>query len=58
MPGIFVVVPMVIAIVEAFTRPAYHAPQDEADQSEQKSASRNAFGICHVGPMQLIRAAS
>jgi hypothetical protein len=45
-PSIFVIVPMVIAIVVAFAR-ANDAAQNEADQPQDKGAFRNTLGIIH-----------
>jgi hypothetical protein len=45
-PCIFVIVPMVIAIIVTFAW-ANNAAQNEADQAQQEGAFRNTLGIFH-----------
>jgi hypothetical protein len=45
-PSIFVVIPMVIAIVVAFARPN-HTAHNKANQSEYKGAGRNTLCVFH-----------
>jgi hypothetical protein len=45
-PCIFVIVPMVIAVIVAFAR-ANHAAQNKAQKPQQEGAFRNTLGIFH-----------
>jgi thiol:disulfide interchange protein len=47
MPCIFVIVPMVIAIIEAFAWPD-DAAQNKAHQSQKERARSDALYVCHV----------
>ena len=46
-PCIFVIVPMVIAIIEAFAWPD-DAAQNEAHQPQKERAPGDALYVCHV----------